>query len=80
MYGTYNDENYKETLVYIKKLKKLGFQFRGKRKFQLIGKPPKIEINTLEELLALSKELNKEIIITENDGKPNLEIYNEYRE
>ena len=42
-----------------------------------------IEINTLEDLLALSKDKNEELVILKGlseKGLPMIEVYNSYRE
>jgi hypothetical protein len=64
----------------IEKLKKLGFEFeRSKYSGYYIKNTPKIEINTLEELIQLGEEYgldDGELIVS----KGHIEIYDDYRE
>lgn len=41
----------------------------------------KVIINSIEELISLSKEINRELIVSADHGrKPSIEIYDDWRE
>lgn len=60
----------------IQKLKRLGFTFKEYKHNQfIIAGMPEIEINSLEELINLSKELGSSLIVSEGL----IEIEDDYR-
>ena len=60
------------------KLSKFGYHGEILSDYEYVGK---VVINSLEELFSLSKELDREIIVSADHGRePSLEIYDDWRE